>query len=216
MQRDRRNVRLSLASLDTLGDDAQMRAQAEQVVQERDAHPESDVHVGRDQSGSFEVLVDDDAQVQDVTVERDWRARIGPAAVGQALFEAYVMAVQSAVETAAVRQMQQEPPVAPRAGSEPRSGAADEVDEHVWLRRVWQTLDSIDTDLERLWRPSDAPTEQTITSPHGGLTAQLRSGGIVAVTSDPARVAGLDAGQLRFEARSLLRTCAVIRSGDRS
>lgn len=216
MQRDRRNVRLSLASLDVLGDDAQLRAHAEQVVQERKARPEPSPHAGRDQTGSVEVLVADDGQVRDVTIERNWRARIGPAAVGQALFEAYVMAVQSAVEAAAVRQMQQERPAASRAVWEPKRAAADEVDEHLWLRRVWQSLHDIDTDLERLSRSPDAAPEQTITSPHGGLTARLRSGGIVAVTSDPARIAGLDAGQLQFEARSLLRTCAVVRSRNRS
>jgi len=229
MQGDRSHLRLTLTSLDVLGTDAELRAQAEQALRERDPQPAPGLHAGRDETGSVTVFLADDGQVQDVTVARDWLRRIGPAGVGEALFDAYAAATRSTIEAAVLVELQQSPATSaadaeaaaeaarPAEGRRPgaETAGSDEAADHQWLQRVWQTLHDIDTDLEDLARQRDVVPEQTVTSPHGSLTARHRAGGIVSITGDRDLLADLDAGQLQYEAHALLSACAEIRSQSR-
>ncbi|MFJ8581144.1 hypothetical protein [Micromonospora sp. NPDC093277] len=205
MERDRRNVRLSLASLDVLGTDSELRAQVEHAMREVDSRPAPDAFAGHDRTGSIMVRVSAAGQVEDVSVGRDWRTHLGLDGAAQALFEAYVAALQATLEAAALRALQRDqaasPPAAQAATAEP-----DEVDEHLWLRRTWQTLHEIDADLERLTHEPGPPAEETIPSPEGSLTVHVRAGSITAITGDVARLARLDVGQLRYEALDVLRS----------
>ncbi|TDC38677.1 hypothetical protein E1211_06440 [Micromonospora sp. 15K316] len=89
MQRDRQHVRLSLASLDFLGTDAQLRAQAEYALRESDTRRQRTVNSGRDPTGSIAVFVDEDGQVEEVTVGPAWHSQVGVSGFADALFEAY-------------------------------------------------------------------------------------------------------------------------------
>ncbi|WP_157745132.1 hypothetical protein [Micromonospora coxensis] len=213
MQHERRNLRLSLASLDGLGSAPELRARAEQVRREAQAQPAPDSPAGHDRTGSIAVHTDREGRVEDVTVLRDWRARLTPGEVPDALFEAYSTAMRAVVELAAIRRLTDDPTGSTASAARPGTGHdEDELDEHLWLRRTWRTLHEIDADLERLTRQPDMPVEKTITSPNGCLTLHLRGSGITAITGSVERIGRLDAGELRFEARSLLQAHALASS----
>ncbi|SCG38292.1 hypothetical protein [Micromonospora coxensis] len=211
-QHERRNLRLSLASLDALGSDAELRAQAEQVRREAETQPAPDSPAGHDQTGSITVHTDREGHVKDVAVLRDWRARLTPGEVPDALFEAYSAAMRAVVELAAIRRLTDDPTEGSPAAARPGTRYDDELDEHLWLRRTWRTLHEIDADLERLARQPDMPVEKTITSLNGCLTLHLRGSGITAITGSVERIGRLDAGELRFEARSLFQAHALASS----
>ncbi|MFD2767954.1 hypothetical protein [Micromonospora eburnea] len=201
MQRDRRNVRLSLASLDVLGSDSELRAQVEHAMREAESRPMPDAFAGHDRTGTITVRVNAAGQVEDVSIGRDWRTHLGLDGAAQALFAAYMAAVQATLEAVALQALQRD-----RSASPPAAQAdADEVDEHLWLRHTWRTLHEIDADLERLTHAQPPQAEETISSPQGSLTLHVRGGSVTAITGDVARLARLDASQLRYEAIDVLR-----------
>ncbi|PZG02433.1 hypothetical protein [Micromonospora deserti] len=159
------------------------------------------------------VYLDADRNVEDVSVARDWRGRVGVDGVADALFAAYTAALQAALEIAALHQLPADQDGARTPPALPAGTAAhDEVDEHLWLRRTWRTLRDIDADLERVARRPDVDVERQISSPRGCLTLRVRGGSIVAVTGDAGRIARLDAGQVQVEALSLFQSYALARS----
>lgn len=206
MRDNRRNVRLSLASLDFLGSDAELRAGAERAMREAEAGPGPDGYTGRDRTGTVTVHAGaPEGTVDSVTVRQDWRARLGAGGFPDALFEAYTAVVRATLEAAALRALREEhePRPAPRAPDAPDSREADE---HLWLRRTWETLHRIDADLARLSQTASPEAEGRIVSPNGSLTLHLRGGTIAAVTGDAGLLARSDAGQLQYEALTVLRT----------
>ncbi|MBM0255739.1 hypothetical protein [Micromonospora sp. 4G55] len=216
MQRDRRNARLSLASLDFLGSDVELRAQAQQAYLQTDSRQTPGTHTGKDSTGSVTVLIDAHRDVEDVSIAHDWRRQLGVGGLADALFQAYTAALHTALEATALQELQTDQDAPPPAT--PASGAAQdqEVDEHLWLRRTWRTLHEIDADLQRLTQEPNVEAEQAISSPYGSLALRLRGGSIVAITQDVGRIARMDAGQVQFEARSLFRTYTLARSRNRS
>ncbi|MEV6373681.1 hypothetical protein [Micromonospora musae] len=216
MQRDGERPRRSLASLDFLGSDAQLRAQAEYALRESDDRRQLSVNSGQDPSGSVAVFVDEDGQVEEVTVGPAWRDQVGVRGFADALFEAYHAALRAVVEASAMRQLRQGFRTAPGATPDPVNTSADDLDEQLWLRRTWQTLQAIDADLRQLARRPACPAERDLTSPSGCLTLHLRGGSVVAITGDIRLIAALDAGRLRSEAQALFRAHALARSQPRS
>ncbi|MFG1872470.1 hypothetical protein [Micromonospora arborensis] len=214
MQQGSRHERLKLAGLDFLGDDSALREQADRALREtgRELRPED--CSGADQTGAVRVVVDTQREVSAVTIARDWRGRVGPNGFADALFEAYVAAVQAALEEAALLHLQTEErnPAAP--GQEPLDRSPDrDVDQHTWLRDTWRTLDDLDAELDAAARLPRRTDESSMSSPNGCLTLHIRGGGITGVTGDAKRIARADAGQLQFEAHSLFRTFALASAG---
>ncbi|MGC5284673.1 hypothetical protein [Micromonospora sp. DT231] len=212
MQQGSRHERLKLASLDFLGDDSALREQADRALREtgREMRPEG--CSGGDQTGSVRVVVDTQREVSAVTIARDWRSRLRPSDFADALFEAYVAAVQAALELAALLHLQAEDretiPAAPKRKPLDRSPDRD-VDEHAWLRDTWRTLDDLDAELDAAARLPRRTDESSMSGPNGCLTLRLRGGVITGITGDVGRIARADAGQLQFEAHSLFRAFAL-------
>ncbi|NYF57948.1 hypothetical protein [Micromonospora purpureochromogenes] len=217
MQRDRRSARLSLASLDFLGSDTELRTQAHQAYLETDSRQAPGTHTGQDPTKSATVLIDAHRDVEDVSIAHDWRSRLGVGGLADALFQAYTAALHTALEASALQELQTDQDTPPPTTSASDAGQDDHIDEeHLWLRRTWRTLHEIDADLQQLAQEPNVDAEQAISSPHGCLTLRLRGGSIVAITQDVARIARMDAGQVQFEARSLFRTYTLARARNRS
>ena len=211
---DRANVRLSLANLDFLGDDDALRTNAAQAVDEFASRSAPRLHSGQDRTASVSLLLTRAGQVEDVTISRDWRRQAGVTRIGDAVYEAYTGALGSLLETIAVEELQRDQPALARPAQPPATSTEPELDQALWLQRTWGALHHIDADLARLSHAPEQPEQRTISSPHGCLTLHLRGAGITAITSDTARVAGMDTEQLRLEARSLFRTYELARPGE--
>ncbi|MEW2427826.1 hypothetical protein AB0877_07425 [Micromonospora sp. NPDC047644] len=196
---DSREQRLSLASLDFLGDEAGLRQRVEQVLREGGNPDDSG---GSDATRSVSVVVDAQRRVKAVLVGRGWRSEVGVAGFPAALFEAYSAALGAGLEEAALAQLQQGqgPSTPPRRTA---VQASPELDEDVWSRETWRTLQGLDAELDRVAQLRVSPVEQVMTSPNGCLTLRIRASSIVGITGDTGRIARADAGQLRFEAQSV-------------
>ncbi|WP_341720634.1 hypothetical protein QQG74_13565 [Micromonospora sp. FIMYZ51] len=205
-----------MASLDVLGRDEELKAQAEQALRRAETGRQPGTHSGQDPTGSVVVLVDGDGRVEQVTVAREWRARLGVSGVADALFAAYTTAVQAVVEAAALEQLRSASGDRTHVAPQPGGAGDGDLDDELWLRQTWQVLHQLDADLERLARPLPVAAEQEVTSPSGCLTLRHRGGTVTAIVGDVRRIGQLDAGQLRHEAHSLLRTYALVRSQNRS
>ncbi|MFF0348903.1 hypothetical protein ACFYP0_14510 [Micromonospora arida] len=206
MQQGSRRERLKLASLDFLGDDSALREQADRALREAGRELRPGECSGADHTGSVRVVVDTQREVSAVAIARDWRGRIGPSGLADALVEAYVAAVQSALEVAALLHLQVEESGLASPEREPLDRSPErDVDEHTWLRDTWRTLSGLDAELEAATRLPRRTDESSMSSPNGCLTLHIRGGGITGITGDVRRIARADAGQLQFEARSLFR-----------
>ncbi|MEV6368072.1 hypothetical protein AB0L86_14390 [Micromonospora musae] len=111
MQRDVERPRLPLASLDFLGSDAQLRAQAEYALRESETRRQLSVNSGQDPSGSIAVFVDEDGQVEEVTVGPAWRDQVG-------------VSVPVSTRTSCRRSAFEEATVSPSPDGEPRGETA--------------------------------------------------------------------------------------------
>lgn len=222
---DGHGERLTLASLDVLGDSDELRERARRLLRERggDTRP-ARRHEGTDPSGSVRVAVDGRGRVTDVDVDATWRQRVGASGFPGALFEAYTAAVRTALEAAALAAVEARstspskawPQRAPEAGSRPSVGPRApaperEVDERAWLRRTWATLDGIDAQLSRLSQSNAAagPGERDVSSPDGLLTLRMRGRGVTGVTGDARLLAVADPQRLRREALAAFRAAAL-------
>ncbi|MET8197983.1 hypothetical protein [Micromonospora taraxaci] len=201
---DRRDPRLSLASLDFLGDEAALQRQVGQLLRESGHLSRTDGFRGSDATGWVFVVIDTQRRVEAVTVGRGWRAEVGVTRFPAALFEAYSAAVGAALEQVALTELQhgQAPPTPPRRTA---AQASPELDEDVWSQATWRTLQGLDAELDRVAQLRVSPVEQVMTSPNGCLTLRIRANSIVGINGDTGRIARADAGQLQFEARSVLR-----------
>ncbi|MGW3890513.1 hypothetical protein ACWD69_17645 [Micromonospora chokoriensis] len=207
---DRRDPRLSLASLDFLGDEAALQRHVGQLLPESGHLSRTDGFRGSDATGSVSVVIDTQRRVEAVTVGRGWRAEVGVARFPGALFEAYSAAVGAALERVALTELQgQAPPTPPRRTA---AQASPELDEDVWSRATWRTLQGLDAELDRVAQLRVSPVEQVMTSPNGCLTLRIRANSVVGIAGDAGRIARADAGQLQFEARSVLRAFDLARA----
>ncbi|MEU8158790.1 hypothetical protein [Micromonospora parva] len=202
--RDRRGPRLLLASLDFLGDESALQRRVERALQEDQHHSRIDGPRGSDATRSVAVVLGAQCRVEAVMVGREWRNEVGVARFPAALFEAYTAAVGTALEQAALMELQQgqAPPTPPRQTA---VQASPELDEDVWSRETWRTLQGLDAELDRVAQLRVSPVEQVMTSPNGCLTLRIRANSIVGITGDTARIARADTSQLQFDARSVLR-----------
>ncbi|MEU5908386.1 hypothetical protein ABZ780_28925 [Micromonospora sp. NPDC047467] len=201
--RDGRGPRLSLASLDFLGDEVALAQRVEQTLRDAGQHSEADGFCGSDATGAVSVVVDAQRRVDTVMVGREWRSGVGVARFPTALFDAYNAAVGAALDRAALTELQEAkaPPTPPHQ----TVAESPELAEGVWSRETWRTLEGLDVELDRVAQVRVSPVEEVMSSPNGCLTLRVRAGSIVGITGDTGRIARADAGQLQFEARSVLR-----------
>lgn len=217
-QRHRRDDSLELATLDFLGETADLYAQVQEQLREAGADPYPPrQQEGADQSDSVWVSIDAEGRADSVDVSRHWRDRMQPGAFPTALFEAYTDAVRKLVDATAVVALAAEGGPrddAPGGTTGSRTAPADvpeqPADEREWLVTVRQLLDGIDDQLRRLDRISteievrDRRTA-TVTSPHGYLTAKTEGQAIIEITGDVHRIRAATDDRLRLEALSLLQ-----------
>ncbi|WP_124774762.1 hypothetical protein [Micromonospora inaquosa] len=214
MQQGSGHERPKLTSLDFLGDDSALREHADRALRETGGELRPDECSGVDQTGSVRVVVDTQRDVSAVTIARDWRSQLSPNRFADALFEAYVGAVQAALELAALLHLNAEPSGPAVPDQEPPDRSADrDVDQHTWLRATWRTLNDLDAELDAAARPFRSAGESSMSSPDGCLTLHIRGGGITGITGDARRIARADAGELQFEARSLFGAFELARAG---
>ncbi|MEV4691339.1 hypothetical protein AB0K27_09485 [Micromonospora echinospora] len=203
-----------MANLDFLGDDDTLRTNAAHAVDEFASRSAPRLHSGQDRTASVSLLLTRAGQVEDVTISRDWRRQAGVTRIGDAVYEAYTCALGSILEAIALEELQRDQPAPARPAQPPAISTEPELDQALWLQRTWGALHHIDAELAQLTRAPEQPEQRTFSSPHGCLTLHLRGAGITAITSDTARVAGMDTEQIRFEARSLFRTYELARPGE--
>ncbi|MGN9811432.1 hypothetical protein ACTMSW_19005 [Micromonospora sp. BQ11] len=197
---------LSLTSLEFLGDESVLREQVERTLRGSSIPLQAGSCHGADVTGSVSVVVDASRRVESVVVGREWRSEVGGPGFPAALFDAYTNALGAALEQAAMVRLQEErhDPSTPRRPT--TSEAYVEADEDAWSRATWRTLRGLDAELARVAGLRDAVVEETMSSTTGLLTLRIRAGSIVGISGDTRRIARADAGELQFEASSLLRS----------
>ena len=199
-----------LASLDVLGDPADLEAQARQAMAELGGDPNADRPEGADPTNSIWVTTDRDGRVQSVEVSRQWRDRIEPGEFGNALLAAYGSATMKAI-AAAARSDLAEGDGRPAPPAEPVEAFLDGED---WLARMRDILGRADERvraaerLERSGAVDDA--DRTVVSPNGMLTVRLRGTTPVGITSDIMAIRRADAEQLRLEILDVFRDADLV------
>jgi hypothetical protein len=202
-----------LASLDALGDPADLEAKARQAMAELGDDLTADRPEGADPTNSIWVTADRDGRVQSVEVSRQWRDRIEPGEFGNALFQAYGSATMKAIAAAARSDLAEH-------GGRPASVVvADPVadtypDGGDWLARQREILERADERVraaERLERSGPVDdADRTVVSPNGMLTVRLRGSTLVGVTSDIMSIRRADAEALRLEILDVFRDANLV------
>lgn len=203
--------RRRLAHLVGVADYDGLRERAEAVALSADGSGGSGgPHHATDITGTVSVTVDERARVVDVDVARRWRERLPPAAFAEALYEAYVRAVRTAFESAALAASRVD--AGHRAPDGPETGEPAPVpDEHGWSGRLRATLDRNGMTLRRASRMRTPPAvdERSVPSPHGQLILRLRGRGLIGIIGDARRIARADAAQLRNDAMVAMRAAGL-------
>jgi hypothetical protein len=200
-----------LASLDVLGDPADLEARARQAMAELGDDPAADRPEGADPTNSIWVTADRDGRVQSVEVSRQWRDRVEPGEFGNALLAAYGSATMKAIAAAARADLAESdgrpaPVAGPVGDTHPDGGD--------WLAHQRAILEQADERVraaERLERSGPVDdADRTVVSPNGMLTVRLRGGTLVGVTSDIMSIRRADAEQLRLEILDVFRDANLI------
>jgi hypothetical protein len=199
-----------LASLDVLGDPADLEAKARQAMADF-GDPTAEGPEGTDPTNSIWVTTDRDGRVQSVEVSRQWRERIEPGEFGNALFAAYGSATMKAIAAAARSDLANDdgrrPPAADPLGDAYPDGGD-------WLARQREILERADERVlaaERLERSGPVDdADRTVVSPNGMLTVRLRGTTLVGVTSDIMSIRRADAEQLRLEILDVFRDANLV------
>jgi hypothetical protein len=197
-----------LASLDALGDPADLEAQAREAMAEFGI--DADRPEGADPTNSIWVTTDRDGRVQSVEVSRQWRDRIEPGEFGAALLAAYGSATMKAIAAAARADLAE--------GDGRQAPAADPLESYPdggdWLAHQREILERADERVraaERLERTGPVDdADRTIVSPNGMLTVRLRGTTLVGVTSDIMSIRRADAEQLRLEILDVFRDANLV------
>jgi hypothetical protein len=197
---------LTLARLDSRGDDAEIREQMRQLLRDGALDDLRPPYEGADASGSVWVSVSGRAVVDNVEVSQYWPDRLGAEDVARALFESYNDAIRKAYTAAGLQAFEREESGAglPAAEPEPWYGPPPgaENDEREWLRSVRATLEEIEIDMARRSRGDldDGSEESTATSPLGLFRVRFQGRAVIEITGDTRLIRGSGAEQLRREA----------------
>lgn len=174
--------------------------------------------VARDATGSVGVVVDSRGQVEDVTIDRQWRSRLNPDELLSALLDTYRTAVHQAREASVAARW-----VARGAGLDPPTPddlpldrqeeplltplgpTADRAER--W-RRIREMRAQIAAQRERRKQReqalADARRERERTGPHGYLTATIQFGSVLSITGDQSRFKYAETEHLQQDALAIL------------
>lgn len=194
--------RLTLVSLDFLGDLEDLRGRVQQLPhQPGDGPHEDSQHQGADQSDSVWIVVDARGRVTSLDISRRWRERLAVSEFALALFEAYTDAVRKSVEAGALAAARRMPGSADRSPTfltlpEPELGDDE------WRRVRWARLDAIGAEFRRLSERESSTDreERAVSGPHGYVTLRLLGNGLIGITGEVARIARADADRMRTDA----------------
>lgn len=187
------HIDLSLADLNWLRDEENLKPQADELLREHDGKTKK--FRGGEPSGSIWVTVDRGALLVDVVIKNNWVERLPPEQFADALFSAYTTAARTAFLVRASTSDEPDP------RREPVETIPSEVSEEEWLRRVRDMLARNEADLAaiRHAEPAEPPGEEELRGRSGYLTLVVRDGGPVAIKADPAALAYADTDRLRLD-----------------
>ncbi len=202
---------LTLARLDSRGDDAEIREQMRALLRDGALDELRPPYEGADASGSVWVSVSDRAVVDNVEISQHWPDRLGPEDVGRALVESYNDASRKAYTAAGLKAFERIEEGGDAGAGQPEPwygpppGAED--DEREWLRGVRATLEEIEIEMARRSRGDvDAGSqESTVTSPLGLFRARFQGRAVIEVTGDTRLIRGSSAEQVRREALAVFK-----------
>ncbi|HEX5596379.1 MAG TPA: hypothetical protein VFX61_10230 [Micromonosporaceae bacterium] len=214
--RDGDRGRWTLASLDSLGDSADLRAHAQQSLSlDSGDQLQPDRFEGADETNSIRVVVDAQSRVVSIDIHPQWKRQVGVDGFGSGLLSSYTAAVHESMSFS-IRAALDTEPESHQAVSVPHPRAAEsELGDDEWLRRTWATLHNIKAQLSRLEQADDAaqPDERTVSGPQGLVTLRLRGRSLVGIEADTGRIAFADPDQLRFDALDAFRAAALAAEG---
>jgi hypothetical protein len=200
-----------LASLDVLGDPADLEAKARQAMDELGPGGGTDGPEGADPTNSIWVTTDRDGRLQSVEVSRQWRDRIEPGEFGTALFQAYGSATMKAIAAAARSDLTEGDGRRAPATGEPVQAMLEGGDWLAQMREVLERADERVRAAERLERSGPVDdADRTVASPNGMLTVRLRGSTLVGITSDIMSIRRADAEQLRLEILDVFRDAGLV------
>jgi hypothetical protein len=195
---------LSLARLDTRGDDGELRA----LLRDSDSITRPPFE-GEDAASSVWVSVSSRVRVENVEFSRSWNDRLQPADVATALLESYKDAAGKAYAAAAMLAYAAEPGNGggPSAPDSPVYELPPRDDDRAWLRAIRNTLEDIDMDVLRRARgETESRREDTVYSPSGCFRARTQGGAILSLEGDVGAIRDSSTEELRREALALFRS----------
>ena len=221
---DRSEGGWTLASLDSLGDPAELEAQARRQIAEMGGNapqPGSRVE-GADATNSIWVSIDTEGRVEGIEVSRNWRDRLDPGAFGSALLEAYKNAQDKTVQARAVAAFIAMSEGRPRYRTAPVVPAAREPnpedDPERWLAETLEAINKITDRVKAMERGETVPDqpalgETVVKSPNELLTLRYQGRQIVEITGEVMQIRRTDPESLRLEALDLFRAAGLTADG---
>jgi hypothetical protein len=203
-----------LASLDVLGDPADLEAKARQAMAELGGDPTADRPEGTDATNSIWVTTDRDGRIQSVEVSRQWRERIEPGEFGNALFQAYGSATMKAIAAAARSDLPGgDGPARRPAPADPAEGFLDGGDWLAHMRAVLEQAEERVRAAEGRQHGAVDDADRVVVSPNGMLSVRLRGTTLVGISSDIMSIRRADAEQLRLEILDVFRDAGLVAQG---
>lgn len=192
---------------------AELRAEAAQLAEQLSAgQRDPDARfTGRDGDRMVEIVVDGDAQVVDVHIDRDWRDRLGPSGLGPAVLGALTDAINARALAWVERIDEPVPPARRDEATHRQSGLPGDLtslDAVGSIRDMIDLLDRFEAELSGL---NDAlerrlAEETVVRSGDRAVTVAIRGGTVADVQIDSRWLANASARQIGASIRETLRT----------
>jgi hypothetical protein len=216
---DRSEGAWTMASLDQLGDPADLEAQARRQLQELgdDALQPSSHIEGADPTNTIRVTIDTDGRVEGIEVSRGWKDRLDAGAFAGALLAAYnnaqAKSIQARAAKAFIAHSEGRRRHEARATGPVDIGPSPHDDPERWLR---ETLDDINTltaqvqAIERGETGVPVVTEAVVRSPNEMFTLRHQGRQVTEITGEIMQIRRTDAESLRLEALDLFKAAGLI------
>jgi hypothetical protein len=208
---------LTLASLDSAGNAADLEAQARRQIAEMggDIPQPGSRTEGADASNSIWVTIDTEGRVESIEVSRNWRDRLDAGAFAGALLGAYNNAQGKSVQARAVKAF-----TAMSEGRSRHEGRATPVDlgpsphddPERWLAETMEAISSLTAQVQAINRGEavqEIVGESVVRSPNELLTLRHQGRQISEITGEVMQIRRTDPESLRLEALDLFRAAGL-------
>ncbi|MFD1146337.1 hypothetical protein [Saccharothrix hoggarensis] len=163
-----------------------------------------DLLTGRDPDGVVAVAVNDEAEVQSVTIAAGWKQAVDPRALGGAVVQAANAATVQALAKQAERPTAPPPSPPPQSQPQPQSQPSERITPEDALRLIDAVNNDLDRYTQRMAEVVDRPT--TAESRGGHVRGTARRGQVVALDADPAWTHTARVSEMQHEFLEVLRT----------